>query len=108
MMKVRIDTIPVTLIGERKIDGDPRYYYTHAGYPRLLICSHRFNLYDFGNRFAVALFESVDSRIVCDVLPDAPHTQCIVKVVKRLPHGAAVSLSEALRRNAEKYGYGGE
>ena len=117
-MKIRIDAaIPVTLIGERAINGEPRYYYTHTDYPSLLIVSHKYALGEFGNRFAIALFdnESVDSTIVCDVLPAAPKrwrdaqlTQCTVKLVRRLPPGEPVTLSEALERNAEKYGYGGK
>jgi hypothetical protein len=112
-MKVKIHQPPSYLIGQREIEGTKRYYYAHLSYPDLLLVSHDQPLKALHGKIGVALFGHPDSTIVCDVLPDAPPrwrgvrlTQCTIKLVQRLPRGKAVELREALKQNAERYGYG--
>ena len=105
-MKILIDNIPAWLLGSRNVYGKVRYYYGHDDYPHLLVVAQGQPLEDMIGQVGYALFnfDSVDSRIVVDILPDVPVAwkdkklvQITVRVGGRLPPGRPVALSEALR-----------
>jgi hypothetical protein len=112
-MKVKIYNQPSDLIGKREISGVKRWYYTHRLYPRLLMVSHSQSMNALQGKIGICLFDQPDSTIVCDVLPDAPQwwrgvklTQCSIKLVRRLPKGPDIPLSEVLALKQKEYGYG--
>lgn len=115
-MRIKVDCQPISLLGTREIQvrnqrghlvPQTRYYYSHELYPALLLVTQGRTLDDLEGRLAIALFSTPDSRIVCDVVPNAPErwrdgvTQCTVKTVAKLPWSVTLMLTEALARKVQ-------